>query len=234
MDKKLNLISVLKKCIDALQNDIVEYDWKNTTACNIGLVAQVALDISYSEFDDLRTDFFTQFKEKKGNADISLSWKNAVKYTCPITGKNLPTIIKNLESFGIDRKDIVQLEYLENPAILEESGILKENYIVKTLIKNKEEKVLVDSTSFLGKLFKLKEEKTIVTPIYESKEVFDYPQHYYAKKENLIKYLKAWVRILERTSAVKNMESELIVLLAEEKYEEAAKLRDLILFKNEN
>jgi len=84
------------------------------------------------------------------------------------------------------------------------------------------------SRSFFGLISKkeiVKEE--IVENYTESK----YPKLYYEKKENLIKYLAAWVRILERTNKEfeieeHKLEAAILEAVSEENYELAAELRD--------
>jgi protein-arginine kinase activator protein McsA len=70
-------------------------------------------------------------------------------------------------------------------------------------------------------------------PIYEEKiEGYAYPDQYYEKKENLIKYLSAWIRILKGETNFQNtresLEAELLNAIAEERYERAAEIRNEI------
>ena len=59
---------------------------------------------------------------------------------------------------------------------------------------------------------------------------------YYAKKENLILYLKAWVKILETgkiedhfpNDSKENIEKSLLIAVQQENFEKAATLRDLL------
>ena len=213
-NKKIHLVKSLKLVIDALKNDTVLYNWEEQSSCNAGVVSQAILGVSLKELENLKEPLFLILENfndniRKEKDKINLTWKNSIKYSCSITGKNMPKIVADLETAGINRSDIVHLEFLENPAILELSGIEKElNKIPhKNLIKR-----------FFG-----------IKMITNG----DYPEYYYGKKENLIKYLIAWVKILEENTIHENdrnnLEAKLLNAVAEENYVDAAKLRDQLL-----
>ena len=244
MNRKDTLVKGLRTAIDALKNDTINYDWINQCSCNMGVVAQAVLEVSPDELKQLNKELFkpldTVNKKRKetGKDRISPSWKNAVKYACPITGKNMPEIINTLESKGMSRADIVHLEFLENPAILELSGIQKIEIITEVQIGTEEKKV--PSKNWFLKL--LGYTNSVEVPVYESKKSYQYPKDYYQHKENVILYLSAWLNILTNENleikvkdtndshkeASINLEKELLHAVADENFERAAELRDQI------
>jgi hypothetical protein len=112
-----------------------------------------------------------------------LTWKNAVKYGCPITGLSNFEIIDNLEKAGLSKADIVHLEYLENPAILEISGIEKVKTVEKVKINELVKFEEVPDNSFFGRLFGRTITKKITEPVYTEEISIKYPKNYYADKQ---------------------------------------------------
>lgn len=147
--RKSKLIKSLKLAINALKNDTIFYDWHNQESCNCGVVAQAILG---KDSDEIEQSFLkiTEALEKKakrlkGDEDdeedgkIDSTWKNAVKHLCSITGKSNIEILNNLIESGLEKDDIVHLEYLENEAILEKSEINTED---ENYFKDKENLIL--------------------------------------------------------------------------------------------
>ena len=237
MNKKEHLISSLKIAINALRNDTIFYDWQKQQSCNAGIVSQAVLGKSADEIEELRAPLFDVVNKlsKETNKEISATWKNAIKYSCPLTGKNMPQIVLDLESAGIGREDIVHLEFLENPAILALSGIEKEEIRADVEVGGDYQMIKQPHSNTLFAFFGIKTIVQKYVPIYESQVVgSEYPNNYYAEKENLIKYLVAWVSILEGESSdsfetdVNKLEAQLLNAVAEENYEVASNLRDKI------
>lgn len=242
MNRKETLINGLRTAINALRNDTIHYDWTKQCSCNMGVVAQAVLEVSPDELQELQKPLFMPIgkinkKRKENHEDrISPSWKNAIKYACPITGKDLPEIIKTLEDNGMSRADIVHLEFLENPAILELSGIKQIQTV--TSVQTGTEKREVPTTHWFWKWFGHTEIEEV--PVYEHSTAYAYPKEYYTEKENVILYLSAWLNILSNENLnikVKdsadskkevsiNLEKELLYAVADEDYERAAELRD--------
>ena len=244
MNRKDTLVKGLRTAIDALKNDTINYDWNNQCSCNMGVVAQAVLEVSFDELKELNKVLFKPLadinkkRKEDGSEKIMPSWKNAVKYACPITGKNMPEIINILESKGMSRADIVHLEFLENPAILELSGIKKIETVtsVQTGTETKE----YPSNHWFWKYFGRTE--TSEVPVYGHSTAYAYPVDYYQHKENVILYLSAWLNILtnknleikvknsadsHKESSI-NLEKELLNAIADEDYNRAAELRDQI------
>lgn len=232
MNKKEHLINSLNTAINALKNDTIYYSWSNQHSCNAGIVSQAVLGVAREELDLKRTTLFSKLddynSQRRKENQLDGTWKNAVQISCSLTGKDIPQIVKDLEANGLSREDIVHLEYLNNSAILEESTIPYTDKIETRTIGY--ETVTVADTSFWGKIFKRKVE--IDEPILVNHVVgIEYEKNYYTKKENLIKYLSAWVRILKSEPLVgsisrKELEIELLQSVSEENYERAVEIRN--------
>jgi hypothetical protein len=109
MNRKEKLINSLTIAVNALKNDIVFYDWTHQDSCNAGVVSQAVLGVNQEELKKLRSPMFNVLdgvnKRRKENSQNQLeaTWKNAVKNTCSITGKNLPKIIGSRKSRSYQR-----------------------------------------------------------------------------------------------------------------------------------
>jgi hypothetical protein len=238
MNRKETLVNSLRVAVNALKNDTIYYDWNKQCSCNAGVISQAVLGITSDELEKKRKSLFSVISEKnegRRSEDkdyIDHTWKNAVQYGCPITGKNMPEIVRDLEAAGLTREDIVHLEYLENPAILEASTIEK----VKTVVgKNQVGTIKEERTrkKFLGLI---KETYMEEVPVYENVYEEKYPAKYFMKKENVIKYLSAWIKILtENVNYSDNrneLEANLLNAVAEERYEDAAEIRNRLVILN--
>lgn len=228
MNRKEKLINSLNIAIKSLQNDTVLYEWNKQSSCNAGIVAQAVLDKTPEELTEMRKSIFKIIPD-----EIEKTWKNAVKYGCSVTGKSMFEIITQLSEAGLTKEDIVHLEYLENPAILEKSGIEKENVYSNVKVRDEKIETVVPHSNFFKRMLGKTETSITVKPIYEQ-QIFGtiYPKEYYRKKENLIKYLSAWVTILKEEPVMKtestNLEAQLLNAVANEDYELASKIRDSI------
>jgi hypothetical protein len=232
MNKKEHLIKSLEVAIDALRNGTIHYDWINQCSCNAGIVSQAVLGLSANELEEVKEPLFKVVNEiYEKDSKVERSWKNAIMYGCPLTGKSIPTIIKDLENAGLSRNDIVHLEYLDNPGILANSDIQTETVEDKTLT-GYETHTVPDNSTFMKRWKKATKE--VEVPIYVNYVREVYPTNYYRKKENLIKYLFSWVKILkneirEDIKIKAQLESMLLIAVSEENYERAAQLRNEIL-----
>ena len=236
MSRKENLIKSLNIAIRALENDTVDYNWNVQEQCNCGVVSQAILGLHVDEFHQkVKSNnlFSHKMFDKKdvGGEQRPKTWKNAVKAWCPIANKPFKTIFTELTDAGLSPDDICHLEYMENKAILDKAGI-------STVITyNKDVQVgtnYAPSTSFLGKLFG----KKIAVPVYETKTFTAPDKDFYKKKENLIKYLKGWVKILKEERDpieedlsnyhINELNERLLVAVADEDYTTAINLRNTI------
>lgn len=235
MERKTHLINSLEIAIEALENNTTYYDWKEQDSCNAGIVSQAVLRCTREELEIKRFSIFEKLKNvndgKNESEKLSLTWRNAIQVACPLTGKTNYEIIEDLEKGGLSKKDIVHLEYLDNPAILSQSGIEKEKREIREIVRYDSE-VVKDESSFFKKLFKTT--KVESKPVYKITVIEEkYPKNYFTKKENLVKYLKAWVKILKKENVLEmntreSLEAELLVSLADENYEKASELKNQI------
>lgn len=236
MAQKEKLIKSLNSVIRALENDTVNYDWYGTSTCNCGVVSQALLGLQQNEFSDKITlnNLYSHkwFEPKKeGGLGYEKNWKNAVKLWCPITNKPLKDIFIELNDAGLSADDICHLEFMENKAILAKSGIVTHREFYKDVQSGVN---YVPDTTFFGRLFNRK----VAVPVYEKKKFVEPIAKYYTHKDNLIKYLKAWVSILkdERDPIeddlsnyhINELNERLLVAVADEDYNTAIKLRDAI------
>lgn len=237
-NKKDKLIKSLNLVINSLKNDTIHYDWESQSSCNCGIVAQAITGMNRKEIAQAYGEVNTALKNI--DKDISRTWKNGVKYFCPITGEPMFKIFKDLFDNGLTKEDIVHLEFMDNPAILERSGI--KTHEIETYYTSVKDSVVVTQEAiphpnFFLRLFgytKIVENEEITYKKVEKTRKNSIK--YYKKKGSLIKYLQAWVSILEEgskgeeldnTSRV-DLEHELLVAVTEENFELAADLRDKI------
>jgi hypothetical protein len=182
MNTKLR--NALATVVRALENDTVEYNWRNQGQCNCGLVIQALTDKGRKDVQEMFSDGVEQ-ADKYTNQEFDTTWKNLAKASCSVTGKPLTEVFQQLHDLGMNVEDMVHLEYLDNPAIYKESGIQLERPKV--------------TTNFWGKQ-KVQRDR------------------WYDNKNNLIKYLKAWIRIIDndidRTKFSKDQLAEVDILIA--------------------
>lgn len=226
------LIKSLNIAINALESDIIHYDWTKQSSCNCGVVAQAVLGIEPSDLK-LQLDPLFDPKTLSKRLDIKLenanpTWKNGVKAYCDITGQSKIEIFNKLFSAGLRIEDIAHLEYLENPAILKKANIKTS----KTVNEPVEKITYVRTKNFFG----LNKTKKIVTYVDTPKEI---NYNYFTEKSNLIKYLTAWAEILKEDVnteissevSVDELYTRELIYVANEDFENATKTRDLIRSK---
>lgn len=114
------LIKALIIAVNALENDIISYDWINQNSCNCGVVVQAIKNFNPEEVKDLFNLAVSQAKIKR---EDGLTWKFVCNNSCNITDIPTTVVFKELHNLGLTRKDIVHLEFMNNSAILKESGI---------------------------------------------------------------------------------------------------------------
>jgi hypothetical protein len=201
-------------------------------------VAQALLQITPDELTKLRAPLFNtldKIAEKAkaaGRPTISPTWKNAIKHTCPITGKPMHEVLIRLEEAGLSREDMAHLEYLENPAILQLSGIK----MVPLMRKVSRPKTIQVKNNTLSRLFggPLMINQQTTETVEEPTGKQWYPDGYYRDRKNLEAYLRAWIGILEDTAKAnegkhEELHRQLLVAVAEENFEKAAQLRDALV-----
>jgi hypothetical protein len=253
MGNKQKLINSLHTAIKALEEDTVYYVWTNPDCCNAGVVAQAALCKSRDEIKKLRTPLFNKLNSLyREGEDKDMTWRSAIQRCCPITGASGFEIVENLKEAGFDKGDLVHLEYLNNPAILAASGISRKKVWGKKeksrrtedspVIKKFEKKST--STNLFKRILGIMDVSFEERTVMEKKTVIEYEDYvvreeydrdYYRKKENLILYLKGWVKILDGKASdidltqKQKLQADMMVAAANEDYIEAARLRDELI-----
>ena len=282
---KQKLINGLKTAIYNLEEDTIKYDWNKPRHCNCGVVSRCILKYDNETFKNIVERPFTEYSNEGLNAKGHCgSWSDVSKTYCSITGISNFRIFRELGEAGMTNKDIIHLENLSDPKILELSGIKKEPIKEKVFVRDVKKivpetydaivkkVVVVDeivkrpSNSKIGRFFGftyneiVKVEKEINTTVKQTRMIkktekeyeekitgYKYPKNYHTKKSNLILYLKAWVNILEKGQDVidkellenkksdemykldkQKLEANLKVATANEDYESAARIRDIL------
>lgn len=243
--KKQKLISSLKLAINALKNKTIHYDWKEQASCNCGVVAQAILGKDVNEIEKLFSKVRDKIREIHNKQVIEgnnttqkadTTWRNGVKHLCPISGEPMAVVYKLLFEAGLSKEDIVHLEYMDNQAILAKSGIqtqIDKVETIKTVIGTKTNPHPNKIKAFFGATVK----DELIKETSVNKKVTD--KAYFTKESNLILYLTAWVKILEggvkyhngddiSSCSVAELQTELILAEADERYEDAIILRDKI------
>lgn len=117
------LSNAIRKAALNLQNN-KPYEWGHMGNCNCGHVVQTLLNIS-------KSDIHRYAMEKNGD------WNEQLNDYCPTSGLLMDKLIWNLLQTGLEMEDIMDLEYLKNPQIVE-----KIDNSLKPLINNKREHVI--------------------------------------------------------------------------------------------
>ena len=101
------LLNLLNKTISSLQNENEKYNWGHFGRCNCGYLAKELTNKSPKEIHEAAL-------EKKG-----LDWGVRVENFCPVSGYLIDDIISDLFKVGLTPSDLVSLERLDNPKVLE-------------------------------------------------------------------------------------------------------------------
>jgi hypothetical protein len=160
---KTKLITALRTAATALENGTFAYDWCEPNRCNCGVVACALLGTSPAKLPVPKAD--------KGD-----TWSDRVGYYCPITGMPENKFFATLHSYGLTPLDIVQLEYLSNPKVVERMNLRAIKTVRAGFLK-------------LGR-------KQVEVPVAVE----------YDEKAHLIAYLRAWAQILVEEGALDRVE----------------------------
>lgn len=187
MTNKSKLIEALTIAINALESDWVLYDWRKHSSCNVGVVAQVLTGKSASELADDIDGLIEDFENAN---DQSPNWSMLTKFFCPLTGLSQTSIFKTLQEAGMTRDDIINLEFLADPKVIERTKI-------SVTVEPKRRRFFsswYDDTKNVSGTF-----ERDITEFDDG----DKDEKYYMKKPDLLRYLKAWKELLlEEQSAV--------------------------------
>jgi hypothetical protein len=242
--KTQKLIKGLNIVINALKNGTIHYDWTQQDSCNCGVVAQAILGKTKEEIRTFYNEISSGLaKHNTKDTKIDLTWQNGVKYLCPLTGEPMIEVFKKLFEAGLSKSDIVHLEYMNNPAILKRSGIqlkIKKVVVEKKLAETVTRLETQKHPNLFPRLFGKTVQVAVKTDVYKEikSEKIIVDDYFHTKQHNLIKYLTAWVSILQEGAkykeedlgglTIEELESELLIAVAEDKFEYACLLRDTI------
>ncbi|HKI46120.1 MAG TPA: hypothetical protein VKA08_12380 [Balneolales bacterium] len=97
------LIHSLLKTTERLKNG-ARYEWGHMGRCNCGHLIQTVTDMS--DYEIVRS------------IDFELNeWTEHAKLYCDGSGHKVDDIFRSLENIGFDYEDVINLEYLSDPAV---------------------------------------------------------------------------------------------------------------------
>ena len=105
------LITALRTTATALENDTFYYDWTHTHSCNCGSLLCALTGKSVAEFSK---DIPPHIDGK----DTCATWSDLAGQYCPITGIPTQELFRQIMGFGLTAKDLVNLEYLDDAAVV--------------------------------------------------------------------------------------------------------------------
>ncbi len=98
------LIHSLLKTTERLKNG-ARYEWGHMGRCNCGHLIQTVTDMS--DYEIVRS------------IDFELDeWTEHAKLYCDGSGHKIDDIFRSLETIGFDYEDVINLEYLSDPAVI--------------------------------------------------------------------------------------------------------------------
>jgi len=182
------LIKSLNLAIKSLKSGTFQYDYYKYGRCNCGVVISAILNIPPDLIERRIDNRLDELKTSKGLE----SWRGLYTQYCSVTGLSNVKIINELTKEGLTYYDIGHLEGLSHPQVIKEMG---EPYYIE---EKKEEKIITykkEPRIIFGIKFGNRNRKIVSTKT-SKKITWNYPKN--NNKEELIKYLTAWVSILER------------------------------------
>ena len=181
--KVFPLLEALTVTLTALENDSIDYDPDYKSTNNCGLLVQAVLGINKDQLDELYLDKLNK-DYAEWNKGWHPTWTGLVIENWPLTGEPIIELFDKLKSSGANREDIPALDYLSDQEILKGSGVVFESnyYNVETVT---ETRVLF--------LFKR-----------NIKTVRKVEVKFYDRKDNLILYLRSWIKLLKQGKKVKS------------------------------
>jgi len=106
MHKNLKLKNAINQTVERLKNDSTPYQWGHFGQCNCGHLAQTITEKSSREIH--------QSASLKGG-----DWGVRAEEYCAVSRYLIDDIIRQLLTIGLEQEDIVHLENLSDPKILQ-------------------------------------------------------------------------------------------------------------------
>ena len=168
----MKLINHLQTANQALKDGSFPYLWSECNRCNVGVVASCVLGVGIEKLEDLLDRSIERTQKALNMDNKGVWWSDMIGVLCPITGRPIHKIFRDLMDAGLTKQDMIHLEKLSDPRILKKAGIKTTHTVPKKSRKHWWN-------------------KAIITQVEEC----DY--QYNESKNNLIKYLDAWISILQ-------------------------------------
>jgi hypothetical protein len=121
---KTKLITALRTCAKALENNTFAYDWTQPQSCNCGIVACALMGKSISEMREILKPMRLYVKNP--------NWNVLVASFCPVTGIPENAVFKTLAEAGMSQTDIIELESLSNKQVLKRTKMV-DTYTTETI-----------------------------------------------------------------------------------------------------
>lgn len=118
----MNLKEAIKAVIKGLENSILYYDWEKTPHCNCGLMVQALTGLSSQQVAVFKNRAKSPLTGEDAKTGVP-TWAQSARYNCSITGLPTDHVFQTLHDKGFRIKDIVHLEFMDNPTLLRLSGI---------------------------------------------------------------------------------------------------------------
>lgn len=170
---KTKLITALRTAATAMEDGTFYYEWHEPSCCNCGSLFCALTGKSAAELQ-------AEIPEAIGE-DTSATWENLIGQHCPITGMPTQKLFRELFGYGLTQKDMMNLEYLSDPKVIERVNI---NESVQEVIPSRR------------KWYQLRTPKPTVT----IKNVRVKLNH--ENKEHVIAYMRAWADLLTEGGAM--------------------------------
>lgn len=168
--RRAKLITALRTAATALSDGTFYYDWASHESCNCGVVACALLGTSAKDLE-ARLDAVASKRRNR-------SWTDLVGQHCPVVGMPTEDVFRQLFEAGLTAKDICNLEYLDDPKVLER---LTETRPAATHVRS----------SWFGL-----RKQVVTVPASESKLEVEYDD-----EDHVVLYLRAWADLLAEEDA---------------------------------
>jgi hypothetical protein len=123
---KTELIKVIEKTIDVLENNKTSFDWTRSSHCNCGLIAQQVCSL-----DEIQHCLISVRETL---------WTGRARNQCSKTGNDLHIVFKKLFDIGLTVSDIICLEKLTDKNVLsrfDKAPIFDDNDVLRTKTNRK-------------------------------------------------------------------------------------------------
>lgn len=110
------LITALRTAARAIEDGVFDYNWREPSRCNCGVVVCALFGVSAQHLRTL-------LREENLRPAEDPTWARIVGQNCPITGVPQSILFQHLYRFGFTAKEIKHLEDLSRTDILLRAGL---------------------------------------------------------------------------------------------------------------